>query len=159
MVGHPMTTWSRDRWAALAPASKDGPTTIWSPRGEAAEDIWPARAGDERVGQDLAAALAPSVRARRSSLYFDGGDFLADSENVFVVPRVLARNIQHTVRSREEFLWLLARDLKRRVILLDEAPDHHAGMFMVSVGQRTMLVGDPQLGRPKEMAKRWRAEK
>ena len=146
VVHHPMTTWSRDRWVALAPDAVGGPTTLWSPRGEAAEEIWPARAGDERVGNDLAASLAPSVRARRSDLYFDGGDFLADSENVFVVPRVLQRNIQHTVRSRDEFLRLLSAELKRHVILLEESPDHHAGMFMVAAGRRRMLVGDPRLG-------------
>ena len=147
VVRHPMTTWSRDRWVALTPASRSEPTTLWSPRGEAAEEIWPARAGDERIGSDLATALAPAVWARRSGLYFDGGDFLADGENVFVVSRVLQRNIQHTVRNRDELLHLLSIELKRRVILLDESPDHHAGMFMASVGQRRMLVGDPSLGK------------
>jgi hypothetical protein len=144
---HPITTWSRDRWVALAPASGDEPTTLWIPRGEAAEEIWPARAGDERVGQDIAAALGPAVNARRSSLYFDGGDFLADGKNVFVMPRVLQRNIQHTVSSHEKFLNTLAVELGRKVILLKEAPDHHAGMFMASVGNNTMLVGDPGLGK------------
>jgi len=147
VVGHPMTTWSRDRWVALGPAAGDNRTTLWSPRGEAAEEIWPARAGDERIGTDLAAALTPSVLARRSDLYFDGGDFLADGENVFVVSRVLPRNVQHTVGGRDEFTRILAGELKRRVVLLDESPDHHAGMFMVSVGQRRMLVGDPGLGK------------
>ena len=33
------------------------------------------------------------------------------------------------------------------VVLLDQAPNHHAAMFMVSVGNNTMLVGDPSLGR------------
>ncbi len=147
VAGHPITAWSRDRWVALSPAAPNGVTTLWSPRGEAGEEIWPARAGDERVGTDIAAALAGSVRARRSGLYFDGGDLLADAENVFVVPRVLQRNIQQTVSSREEFLAALSRELKRPVILLNEAPDHHAGMFMASVGGRTMLVGDPSLAR------------
>jgi len=87
------------------------------------------------------------VWARRSNLYFDGGDFLADAESVFIVPRVLQRNIQHTVRNREEFLRILSAELKRRVILLEESPDHHAGMFMMSAGNRRMLVGDPSLGR------------
>jgi hypothetical protein len=148
IVKHPITTWSRDRWVALAPARPGSPTTLYSPRAEAADEIWPARAGDERVGADLAAALTPAVAARHSALYFDGGDFLADSETVFVVPRVLQRNIQHTVGSREEFLRLLSSEFKRRVILLNEAPDHHAGMFMASVGNRTMLVGDPSLAKP-----------
>jgi len=147
VVNHPMTTWSRDRWVALEPVANGSPTTLLSPLGEAAEEIWPARAGDERIGYDLATALAPAVRALRSSLYFDGGDFLADGENVFVVSRVLQRNIQHTVATRDELLRILSSQLKRRVILLDESPDHHAGMFMVSVGQRRMLVGDPSLGR------------
>ena len=105
------------------------------------------RAGDERVGRDIAAALAPAVLARRSSLYYDGGDFLADSDTFFVMPRILQRNIQQTAATREEFLAILSRELKRRVILLGEAPDHHAGMFMASVGGKTMLVGDPGLAR------------
>jgi hypothetical protein len=42
---------------------------------------------------------------------------------------------------------MLASAVKRRVILLEEAPDHHAGMFMASVGGHVMLVGDPKLGR------------
>jgi hypothetical protein len=146
-TGHPMTSWSRDRWVALAPAAAGAPTTLWSPRGEAAQEVWPERAGDERIGRDIAAALAPRVRAQRSRLYFDGGDFLADGEAVFVLPRVLERNIQQTVRNRKELLDLLAREFKRRVILLDEAPDHHAGMFMASAGDRNMLVGDPSLAR------------
>ena len=146
LTGHPITTWSRDRWVALTPPAAGGATTLWSPRGEAGEEIWPARAGDERVGRDIAMALAPAVLARRSGLYFDGGDFLADSDTVFVVPRVLQHNLQQTVRNRQEFLNLLARELKRRVILLDEASDRHAGMFMASPGVKTMLVADPALG-------------
>jgi hypothetical protein len=147
LAGHPITTWSRDRWVALGPAVAGGATTLWSPRGEAGDEIWPARAGDERVGRDIVAALAPAVLARRSGLYFDGGDFLADADTVFVMPRVLQHNIQRTIASRAEFLAILSRELKRRVILLDEAPDHHAGMFMASVGGKTMLVGDPGLAR------------
>ena len=147
LAGHPMTAWSRDRWVALTPPAAGAATTLWSPRGEAGDEVWPARAGDQRIGRDIAAALAPLVTARRSGLYFDGGDFLADSETVFVMPRVLQRNLQQTVRSRAEFLGLLSRELKRRVVLLDEAPDHHAGMFMASIGAKTMLVGDPSLAR------------
>ncbi|MCX6922877.1 MAG: hypothetical protein NT154_06655 [Verrucomicrobia bacterium] len=147
LTSHPMTAWSRDRWVALAPATAGGVTTLWSPRGEAGQEVWPARAGDALIGRDIATSLSPSVRAQRSGLYFDGGDFLADSEAVFVMPRVLQRNIQQTVLNREAFLDTLSKELKRRVILLHEAPDHHAGMFMASVGGKTMLVGDPSQAR------------
>jgi hypothetical protein len=99
------------------------------------------------VGENIAAALAPRVRAVRSDLYFDGGDILSAGDNVFVVPHVLQRNVQNTVSTRRSFLDLLADVLKRPVILLTEAPDHHAGMFMVSLGDHVMLVGDPSLAR------------
>jgi 8-oxo-dGTP pyrophosphatase MutT (NUDIX family) len=146
LVNHPMTTWSRDRWLALAPATATAPITLLTPHREEGDSIWPQRAGDERVGMDIAAALAPDVSTRRSDLYFDGGDFLVDTHNVFVMPRILAHNVQHTVYHREELLGVLAADLKRHVILLDEAPDHHAGMYVASVGGKTMVVGDPSLG-------------
>ncbi len=147
VVGHPMTTWSRDRWLALEPAASGKATTIWSPLAEAGHEVWPARAGDQKLGDDIAAALPHRVVARRSRLNFDGGDFLADSDTVFVMPRTLIRNIQQTVTNKQEFLDILNRELKRRVILLDEAPDHHAGMFMASIGNRIMLVADPKLGK------------
>lgn len=144
IVNHPMTTWSRDRWIALAPAN--GFTTLLHQPSEASADIWPARAGDQRISLDIARALSSSVAARRGEFYFDGGDFLADEERVFVTPRVLRRNPQYTRSDREQLLRQLAETLKRPVLMLDEAPDHHAGMFMVSVGNKTMLVGDPSLG-------------
>jgi hypothetical protein len=147
LVGHPMTTWSRDRWLALGPAAGSSVTVLLAPRGEVAAGIWPERAGDERIAADIAKALAPAVESSRSSLYFDGGDFLADSENVFIMPRVLQRNIQITVQDRFELLTRFSDELKRNVILLDQAPDHHAAMFMTSVGNRTMVVGDPSLGK------------
>lgn len=145
LVQHAITTWSRDRWVALGPSKGGGTTTLLYPRGEAGAEIWPARAGDERVARELALACPAHVAARRSSLFFDGGDFLADGENVFVMPRVVQRNLQHTVANRETLVKELARQLGRRVILLNNAPDHHAGMFMASVGHRTMLVGDPSM--------------
>jgi len=147
IVSHPMTAWSRDRWLALTAAPGSDTTTLWSPRGEASSGNWPERSGDEKIGVDIARALPSEVRAKRSSLYFDGGDFLADNRTVFVMPRVLKRNIQVTVHDGAELLDVFSRELKRKVVLLDEAPDHHAGMFMASVGHNIMLVGDPALGR------------
>ncbi|HUT12805.1 MAG TPA: hypothetical protein VMY42_20075 [Thermoguttaceae bacterium] len=147
VVDHPITCWSRDRWLALTPAAERGAMTLLRPRGEAGAEIWPAREGDQRVADDLAAALGPGVRAVRSELYFDGGDFVADCQTVFVTPDVLRRNFQQTVPTREDLVRRLAAVLKREVVLLDDAPDHHAGMFMMAVGDRTVLVGDPSAAR------------
>ncbi len=147
IVGHPITTWSRDRWLALEPGTGQRITTLWTPHGETGAQIWPARAGDERVACDIAAVLGGKVVARRSRLYFDAGDFFADSDNVLVTERVLRRNLQQTVGTRQELIETVRAELKKPVILLKESPDHHAAMFMVSVGKNTVLVGDPGLGK------------
>jgi hypothetical protein len=145
VTGHPMTAWARDRWLALAPFARVDVTTLMSPREEAGAKFWPERKGDMRIAADIAAFLPSRVGARRSRLYFDGGDFLADNNAVFVMPRVLPRNIQVTVKDRTELEMVLAVELQRPIHILLEAPDHHAGMFMASVGSKTMLVGDPSL--------------
>jgi hypothetical protein len=147
-TGHPITTWARDRWVQLAPASPGGAITLLAPKGELQQENWPQRAGDSHVAEDIAGFLAPSVRADRSSLYFDGGDLLADEKFVFVTPAVLRRNLQHTVADRQELIDRLQNDLHRPVILMDDAPDHHAGMYMMAIGTGRMLVGDPSLAAP-----------
>ncbi|TNF25148.1 MAG: hypothetical protein EP329_23670 [Deltaproteobacteria bacterium] len=144
-VGHAMTTWSRDRWLALAPEDEDAPVTILAPMGEDGDDEWPARAGDRRTGSDLADHPLARAFFERSPLYFDGGDFVADAETVFVTPRVLRRSAGRVVEDRAQLLRALEVTLGKRVVLLDEAPEHHAGMFMMPVGGRRMLVGDPSL--------------
>ncbi len=146
-VGHAMTTWSRDRWLALAPADGAGAATILLPKGEEGIEGWPARAGDARTGEDVAAVPAARAIAERSDLYFDGGDFVADGETAFVTSRVLRRNVGRVVADRAHLERALELTLGRRVVLLDEAPDHHAGMFMMAVGQGRVLVGDPSLAR------------
>ena len=108
VVGHAITPWARDRWLALAPAEPTGATTLLAPRGEEGADVWPARAGDRRVGNDLAAVPGLAVVSVRSDLCFDGGDFVADAETVFVTPNVLRRNLQQTVRTREELVEQLS---------------------------------------------------
>ncbi|MHC4972102.1 MAG: agmatine deiminase family protein [Planctomycetota bacterium] len=142
LTGHPMTTWARDRWLALSTREGDG-ALLLCPAVEAGENVWPARAGDRRIGDDLAAAL-PHVDARRSGLVFDGGDFVADGETVFVSPRVARRNPGLTTA---ELHRRLAKTLECEVILLRHAPNHHAGMYLMTVGRRTALVGDPSLAR------------
>jgi hypothetical protein len=146
-VDHPITGWSRDRWLALRSANDAGKTVLLCPQAENGEDVWPDRAGDRRVAGDLAAALRPKVSVLASGLYFDGGDVAADGETAFVTPAMPLRNIQRTVVNADEFRERLADALGRRVVLLHDAPDHHTAMYMVPVGNRTVLVGDPAWAR------------
>jgi hypothetical protein len=146
LTGHAMTAWSRDRWIALRPIGANLFPTLIADRQENAAEIWPARAGDERIAGDLANAL--NIQWRRSGLYFDGGDLLADSRSLFVAPGAIVRNIQHTCRDRDELKQLLQSEFHLTPILLDDAPDHHAGMFMMAAGDGRIVVGDPSLAKP-----------
>ena len=146
-TGHEMTTWARDRWIAMEPEARGEAITLVEPKGELQQEIWPARAGDSHVAEDIAKALAPAVRARRSGLYFDGGDILADGRFAFVTSAVVRRNVQHTVVDRGQLVARLQHDLKREVVLMEDGPDHHAGMYMMAAGAGRMIVGDPSLGK------------
>jgi len=145
-VGHRITAWSRDRWLAFGP-SPDKKFHLLCSRTEDAAKVWKDREEDQRVAEELAAALAPEAIAQRSGLEFDGGDFSADSETVFVRPNVLLRNLQHTVATRAELIDQLTALFKRRVVLFNEAPDHHVAMYMMPAGGRTVVVGDPRLAK------------
>jgi hypothetical protein len=144
-TNHPITTWSRDRWLAFDPLGPGQPGLILSPREEIAARVWPQRQGDQRVADDLAAFFKEKLVSKRSALAFDGGDFVADSETVFITPNVLLRNEGISVPSSIELEHVLATILQKEVILLSKAPAHHAGMFMMPAGRKTMLVGDPSL--------------
>lgn len=85
------------------------------------------------------AGRARRVEARRSELEFDGGDLAADLDTVFVASRVARRGGAPGLRE------VLARALGRPVALLDRAPDHHAGMYLMPAGDRRLLVADPAL--------------
>ncbi|MFW5840630.1 MAG: hypothetical protein ACOCZE_08625, partial [Planctomycetota bacterium] len=142
-TGHLMTTWSRDRW--LAGLGPDGRVWLLSPRHEDRWEIWPARAGDARIAGRIAQAV-PAVAYRRSELLFDGGDFVVAESKAFVAERVLIRNIQHTVADRAELISRLSDQLGREVIVLDDAPDHHAGMYIMPAGDGRIFVADPAAG-------------
>ncbi len=145
VTGHKMTAWSRDRWLALTGAG--GWVTLLTPAEEDGAALWPERAGDALTGKDIARAFPGRIRHERSALHFDGGDFVANARTTFVTPRVLMRNVQRTVPTREVLVELLERATGRRVVVLDGAPDHHAGMYLMAAGEGRVIVGDPSLAR------------
>jgi len=143
-AGHAMTCWSRDRWLCLAGKGPAAPALLVAARAEDAAAAWPAREGDQQIALDIVHAAGDRLRFRRSARLFDGGDFVADEELVVVTPRVAERN-PHL--SRAEIRARLEALCGRPVLLLEQAPPHHAGMFLMLAGKRTALVGDPSLAR------------
>ena len=120
---------------------------VWASVGAAYADTWPARSGDQRIAADIAATLSPRIASLRSGLEFDGGDLLCDGQSVFATSAVLHRNLNRTIGSRGELIRTLEAELHRRVILMDDSPDHHAGMFMMAAADHTMVIADPKPAR------------
>ncbi len=147
LTGHSHTPWSRDRWVALTTEDDSPRTWILHQRGEQMRDDWPDRRADERIPPFLASFLGPAVRSHHSSHYFDGGDFVCDRDMIFMTPRVVERNHQRTVQSPDALIAILDEMTTQPLVALTAAPDHHAGMYMMPIGDRRMLVGDPALAR------------
>ena len=143
-VNHPMTPWSRDRWV---PLRRDPGAILLLSRSEEGSEIWPQRKGDEQLASDLAALAASPWMVRSSGLYFDGGDFVTDNRTAFIAPGAIRRNLHRTVAGEAELVQRLGTLAGRRIVLLPDAPDHHAGMFMMAAGDNTVLVADPSLAR------------
>lgn len=141
ITGHTHTCWSRDRWLA---GQQDDGILLLAPDQEQGAEIWPQRRGDARLARHLAEALS-HVRAQKLQLGFDGGDFVADQRTLFVAPRVIDRNVGHHVVDRAELEQTLELLSGRQVLLLPRAPSYHAGMYLMPIGGRTVLVGDPSL--------------
>ncbi|MGA2497327.1 MAG: hypothetical protein ABSH20_06280 [Tepidisphaeraceae bacterium] len=144
IVNHPMTPWSRDRWVTLR--RNPGAVLLLSSSEEGSE-IWPQRKGDEQLAADLAVRDGSPWLVRPSGLFFDGGDFVDDDRTAFIAPGVIRRNLHRTVAGEAELIERLSTLVGRRIVLLPDAPDHHAGMFMMAAGDNTILVADPSLAR------------
>lgn len=133
VVERPITTWSRDRFVARADGSVVVPPE--------------AHGGAERRRND---AYVPIVfagqegRALGSAPFrFDGGDFLAASGRLIASSVWTRRNRDRTVA---ELLAGAERLFGQPVVYLPEAPEHHVGMAIASVGNNRLLVGDARWG-------------
>lgn len=135
----PLTPWARDRW--IARQGTGGVTSLLAPAGEKNAEVWEARAGDAQVASKLADVI-PATDAQRSSLYFDAGDVFCTDNHAFATSALIERNPELT---RHKIIAVLEHELGMKVTLLDPCPPHHAGMFMMAAGDRTMLVADPRL--------------
>lgn len=146
MVGHLISSWSRDRWLLLEPSKESVYPRLLCAANEDGVSQWPQRAGDATIAYDLARQV-PHVSADRSTLGFDGGDFLCDGERIFVAERMLSRNIPTEAPTPEALMDRLKKDLGRPVVLLRGVPSHHVAMYMAAAKRGVMVVGDPAWGK------------
>lgn len=132
-VGRPITTWSRDRFAAAADGSIAIPPD-------------PPAANSERSNDRLAPpmlARARGVRLRTAPFAFDGGDFTAADGRLIATSAWAERN---SGLAPAELARRAERFFGQPLVYLPDAPRHHVGMVLAPVGGRTILVGDARWG-------------
>ena len=130
VVGRPITTWSRDRFAACEGAIAIPP------------EVHAGRPNDRLVPIEL--ANATGAASRIAPFRFDGGDFCAVGGKLVVTSTWTSRTPD---RRPEDLVAEAERFFGMPVVYLPEAPEHHVGMAFAPVGPNAVLVGDMKWGR------------
>jgi hypothetical protein len=141
VVDHPLTTWSRDRMAAL-----DGDRVMSPPRVVTGSG---PRAGD----WDAPFAIARDIYHAQpaiAGLVFEGGDLAASRRYLFADANLVGRNLGRGDATRAHLEDVLARTFDQDIVWLGDAPgdvpEHHIMMYMVPLDDRAVLVGDVRAG-------------
>jgi hypothetical protein len=145
VVGTTITTWSRDRYAALVDDAGHG-SILAPPEVEAPT---PERAGDARSPFAISRALynrPPSV----ADIVFEGGDLAATPHLVFADVNLAARNLGRGTADRAAIERELHARLGQRLVwlgtTLGDVPRHHIMMYMMPIDDHTVAVGDIRAG-------------
>ncbi len=145
VVGREITTWSRDRFAALVGAGGGG--AVLAP--PAVETAFGGRAGDMLAPHVLARAVWDRP-ARIARVVFEGGDLAASAHTLFVGAELQVRSRGRGAADRATVDAELRRHVTGDVVWLGDlpgdVPHHHVMMYMVPLDDRTVLVGDPRAG-------------
>jgi hypothetical protein len=145
VVGAPITTWSRDRYAALVDDSGAG-SILAPPR---IETPFVGRAGDARSPGAISRALygrEPHI----ANIVFEGGDLAATPRFIFADVNLAARNLGRADADRGSIERELRRRFAQQIIWLGnevgDVPRHHIMMYMVPLDDTTIAVGDVRAG-------------
>ena len=145
VVGAQITTWSRDRYAALV--DDNGQGAILSP--PRIETPFATRAGDARSPSAISRALY-GRDPRVSEIVFEGGDLAATPRYVFADVNLQGRNLGRAAADRESIERELHHRFAQQLIWLGDAvgdvPRHHIMMYMMPLDDTTIAVGDVREG-------------
>ena len=145
IVGTAITTWSRDRYAALVDDRGRG-SILAPPR---VETQFASRAGDARSPYAISQALYhrdPVV----ANIAFEGGDLAATPRWIFADANLVARNVGRGAADRASIAAELHRRFAQQLVWLGDAlgdvPRHHVMMYAVPLDDHTVAVGDVRAG-------------
>jgi hypothetical protein len=141
VVGQPLTTWSRDRMAALV-----GDELLAPPRVAVGSG---ARAGDWSAPWAIARDAYGNA-PRIAEFVFEGGDLAASRGHVFADANLIGRNLGRGDATQAHLADAVARTFSQDLVWLGDAPgevpEHHIMMYMVPLDDHAVLVGDVRMG-------------
>lgn len=141
VVGTTITTWSRDRYAALV--DDRGNASILAP--PRSETPFASRAGDARSPFAISQALYHRD-PRIADILFEGGDLAATPHYLFADANLVARNVGRGAADRATIEAELHRRFAQTLVWLGdslgEVPRHHLMMYAVPLDDHTIAVGD-----------------
>jgi hypothetical protein len=145
VVHKPLTTWSRDRLAALAGPSGEA-AVLAPPRIDTATA---ARAGDWQAPFALSRAVY-HVEPQIADFVFEGGDLAASKKHVFADANLIGHNLGRGDATKTHLLRELGATFTQDVIWLGDEPGdvpmHHIMMYAVPLDDDSVGVGDVHLG-------------
>ncbi|MEO8704559.1 MAG: hypothetical protein ABI867_31180 [Kofleriaceae bacterium] len=144
VVGHPITTWSRDRYAALV--DRDGGGSILAP--PRLETPITERAGDMHSPDAISQALYGRA-PRYADFAFEGGDLAATPRYVFADANLVSRNAGRgpgRIAIERELGHRLGQEVVWLGDALGDVPRHHIMMYLVPLDDHTVAVGDVRAG-------------
>jgi hypothetical protein len=145
IVGAPITTWSRDRYAALVGDSGAG-AILAPPR---IETPFVGRAGDARSPAAISKALY-GTEPHVANIVFEGGDLAATPHWLFADVNLAARNLGRADADRASVERELRRRFAQQIVWLGDTvgdvPRHHIMMYMMPLDDHTIAVGDIRAG-------------
>jgi hypothetical protein len=145
VVGAAITTWSRDRYAAMVDDRGEG-SILAPPRRETS---FASRAGDGRSPYAISQVLYHRD-PRIADILFEGGDLAATPRWMFADANLVARNVGRGAADRASIEAELHRRFGQELVWLGDAvgdvPRHHIMMYTVPLDDRTVAVGDVRAG-------------
>jgi hypothetical protein len=146
VTGEPITPWAKDRFGTMRTWFGTPVLAVPPMRSRSSG----CRANDERVPDRMSRELR-RLNCRSLPFFFEGGDLLSDSTNVYVAANFLGRNQPRNKIDPEALMETIGGVLGRHVVSIGrdtgDVPDHHVGMYLTPLGDNTVAAGDPALGR------------
>lgn len=147
-VDGPITPWSKDRALVTVPSGRQ-PARLVVPAEP--PDSWRERRNDWQSVTEVARQLAPRFAHEVAPFDFDAGDLMVGRGQLLIDTNLLEKNRRRGYASMKALGARLGEFFHMPVLTLGEnwgdTPRHHLSMYMTTLTQNHVLVGDPTLGR------------